>query len=119
MQTPYIHIMAPPNQSPIPRPELARADIVQKERKSNQTKERKHLGHRSNHEKEKKKRLVKSAGATKTLDAYIGTNIKPTATTEATTGGDNQPLGNFRDTKLMKRECECYNQKGSSMSVRW
>lgn len=31
MQTPFIHIMAPPNQSPVIRP--IRTDIVQKERK--------------------------------------------------------------------------------------
>jgi hypothetical protein len=55
MQTPYIHIIAPPNQSPILWPELARTDIVQKERENNQNEERKHLGHRSNHEREKGK----------------------------------------------------------------
>jgi hypothetical protein len=40
MQTPYIHIIAPSNQSPILWPELARTDIVQKERKNNQNEEK-------------------------------------------------------------------------------
>jgi hypothetical protein len=43
MQTPYIHIMAQPNQSPILRPELARTDIVQKERERNQNQREKNI----------------------------------------------------------------------------
>jgi hypothetical protein len=66
----------------------------------------KHVGHGPGHERENKKRkLVRSAGATGELWTHKYNSIRSTATT----GGDdgvcgNQPRDGFqRDTKLFKR----------------
>ena len=69
----------------------------------------------------KKRKLVRSAGATGELWTHKYNRIRSTATTRGDDGGcGNQPRDGFqKDTKLFKRGGMLQSKKGLSMSVRW